>query len=77
MVGSKQLLVEQAMSRKTLTNRNIHQELAPSTHSIHLSLNKNVYYLVNQKNFSSGAELIKYLQLEQYIDNALSRNRGG
>ncbi len=72
MAHSKQFLVEQTLSRKMLTNGNSHQMTVPSNPGIQVSLNKNACYLVDQKNFSSGAELIKYIQLEQYIDKALS-----
>jgi len=76
MAHSKQLLVEETLSGKKLTNRESHQVIDSSIFGIQLALNKDAYYLVDQQDFTTGADIIKYLQLEEYIDNALSFQRG-
>jgi len=75
MARSKQLLVEEALSGKNSANRHTHQVIDSSILGIQLALNKDAYYIVDQQDFFTGADIIKYLQLEEYIDNALSFRR--
>ena len=76
MARSKQLLVEETLSGKKLVKQDVHQVIDSSILGIQLALNKDAYYIVDQQNFFTGADIIKYLQLEEYIDAALSFQRG-
>jgi len=75
MARSKQLLLEQGhINNSSLTTGN-HQKVSLVTTDYKKEVKSDSNHAEVKQRFSSAAELICYLRIEQYVETALLRNR--